>query len=63
MTLDAIKKWNYTSDSIKKYFENTNQSNPRNWYFWKVYFNSQRDLVWLPYVIEQIEIWKIKILQ
>ncbi len=63
MTLDAIKKWNYTSDSIKKYFEKINKSNPRKWYFWEVYFDAQRDLVWLPYVIEKIENWKIKIIK
>lgn len=63
MTLDAIKKWNYTSDSIKKYFENINQSNLREWYFWKVYFNNQRELVWLPYVVEKIENWKITIIK
>lgn len=63
MTLDAIKKWNYTSDSIKKYFENINQSNPREWYFGSVYFNNQRELIWLPYVVEKIENWKIKIIK
>lgn len=63
MTLEAIKAWNYTSDSIKKYFETINQNNPRKWYFGTVYFDSKRDLVWLPYMIEKIVNWKIEKIQ
>lgn len=60
MTLDAIKAENYTSDTIKQYFENINQNNPRQWYFGEVYFDNKRDLVWLPYMIEKIVNWKIE---
>lgn len=63
MTLAAIKAWNYTSDSIKKYFESIDQSNPRKGYFGTVYFDSKRDLVWLPYIIEKIVDWKIEKIQ
>ena len=61
ITLEAIKKWNYTSESIKRFFENITVSNPRKWYFGSVYFDNQRDLVGLPYVIEKIENWKVVI--
>ena len=63
ITLSAIKAWNYTSDTIKKYVENIDQNHPRSWYFGKVYFDSQRDLVWLPYIIEKIVNGKIEKIQ
>jgi len=63
MTLDAIKAGNYTSDTIKQYFENINQKNPRKWYFGEVYFDNKRNLVWLPYMIEKIVDGKIEKVQ
>ncbi len=63
MTIDAINAWNYTSDTIKQYFENINKTNPRQWYFGEVYFDSKRNLVGLPYMIEKIVNGKIEKVQ
>ena len=63
MTLDAIRAGNYTSDTIKQYFENIDQNNPRQWYFGEVYFDNERNLVGLPYMIEKIVDGKIEKVQ
>ena len=52
--MDAILSWNYDSQSIKNYLRNINKSNPREWIFWNYYFEGS-DVIWIPYVIQEIK--------
>lgn len=54
LLLDGISAWNYTTESMKTYFESIHKNNPRDWYIGEWYFDENGDAVWLKYVMQKI---------
>lgn len=53
--LEWVKSWNYDSESMKRYFFQITKENPRKWIFWDYYFQEDRLIKGLKFIIQQIQ--------
>lgn len=63
LILDAVRAWNYTSESIRNYFVSVTEDNPRDWYFGEYYFDEYWDAVGFNFVVQQQVDWDWEVVE